>query len=183
MESNLDVDGTERLVTQSSGALYCVASDGECTKVVDGVGLSNTLAWTPDLKTMYFGDSRSNAITRFGLSTDFPRVISEVPFQVHQPPGVCDGSAIDSDGRLWNARFGASSLACFSPDGRVEGLIHLPVTNPTSCCFGGADLKTLYVTSARFGLTAGQLSANPIEGALIAISVDATGTVIPPFAG
>ena len=94
-----------------------------------------------------------------------------------------DGSAIDGQGFVWNARFAGSCLIRFAPDGRVNRTIELPVTNPTSCCFGGADLKTLYVTSARFGLSAGQIERNPVEGAVLAVRTDSVGTPSVRFAG
>ena len=81
-------------------------------------------------------------------------------------------------GYLWNARFAGGCLIRFAPDGRVDRVVDLPVSNPTCCCFGGPDLKTLYVTSARFGLRAEQIADNPAEGALLAIAVDVPGTTI-----
>ena len=98
-------------------------------------------------------------------------------------PGHCDGSAIDSAGYLWNARFAGGCLIRFAPDGQVDRVVDLPVSNPTCCCFGGPDLKTLYVTSARFGLRAEQIADNPAEGALLAIAVDVPGTPSERFAG
>ena len=99
-------------------------------------------------------------------------------FSDEKLPGYCDGSAIDSQGYLWNARFAGSCLIRFAPDGRVDRKLDLPVTNPTCCCFGGPDLKTLYVTSARFGLGAEQLRRNPSEGAVLAVAVDVPGTAL-----
>ena len=104
-------------------------------------------------------------------------------FSDEKLPGYCDGSAIDSQGYLWNARFAGSCLIRFAPDGMVDRRLDLPVTNPTCCCFGGPDLKTLYVTSARFGLGAEQLRRNPSEGAVLAVSVDVPGTPSVRFAG
>ena len=97
--------------------------------------------------------------------------------------GACDGSALDTEGCLWNARFGAGCLIRFAPDGSVDARIDLPVTNPTSCCFGGHDLRTLYVTSARFGLTEAALGANPSEGRWFVLSTDVQGLPANRFAG
>lgn len=182
MESNLTSDGLGRAMDHSSGALYCIDARGESVMVVDGVGVSNTLAWPDGENTMYFGDSLTNEISRYLLDPSSLGVIRKESFQEDRPAGFCDGSAIDVEGGLWNARFGAGVIVRFAPDGRVDRTITLPCTNPTSCCFGGADLSKLFVTSARFGLKAEQLATNPNEGALIAINVGVAGAAVPPFA-
>jgi sugar lactone lactonase YvrE len=84
---------------------------------------------------------------------------------------------------LWNARFAGGCLVRFRPDGSVERHVQLPVTNPTSCCFGGPGLRTLYVTSARFGLTSEHLARNPHEGAVLALEPGVEGTPSHRFAG
>ena len=104
-------------------------------------------------------------------------------FSDEKLPGYCDGSAIDADGYLWNARFAGACLIRFAPDGRVDRRLELPVTNPTCCCFGGPDLRTLYVTSARFGLCPEQLARNPAEGALLAVDVGVAGHAVGAVRG
>jgi sugar lactone lactonase YvrE len=182
MDNNLNLDGSAREMSGSSGALYRVRPDGSAMREVDGVGLSNTLAWTDGGRTLLFADTLTGVISAFAVESDGSlgarRVFSDEPL-----PGFCDGSAIDSEGYLWNARFAGSCLVRFAPDGRVDRVIELSVTNPTCCCFGGPDLKTLYVTSARFGLSEEQLASNPREGAVLAIEVDVPGTPSWRFAG
>ncbi len=182
MDNNLHADGSAREMTGSTGALYRVRPDGSATREVDGVGLSNTLAWTDGGRTLLFADTLTGVISAFAVESDGSlgtrRVFSDEPL-----PGFCDGSAIDSEGYLWNARFAGSCLVRFAPDGRVDRVVELPVTNPTCCCFGGPDLKTLYVTSARFGLSEEQLAGNSGEGAILAIEVDVPGTLSCRFAG
>ena len=103
-------------------------------------------------------------IWAFDCDPDDRRLANRRVFSDEKLPGFCDGSAIDAEGYLWNARFAGGAVVRFAPDGRVERIIELPVTNPTSCCFGGPDLTTLYVTSARFGLSQEQLAAQPAGG-------------------
>lgn len=182
MDNNLHPDGSAREMTGNFGALYRVRPDGTATREVDGVGLSNTLAWTDDGRTLLFADTLTGVISAFTVNSDGSlgarRVFSDEPL-----PGYCDGSAIDSEGYLWNARFAGGCLVRFAPDGRVDRVLELPVTNPTCPCFGGPDLKTLYVTSARFGLSDAQLASNPREGSVLAIAVDVPGTPSQLFAG
>ena len=168
MDNNLHPDGSPREMTGSTGALYRVLADGSFTREVDGVGLSNTLAWSNGGRTLLFADTLTGVISTFAVREDGSLGDRGV-FSDAKLPGFCDGSAIDSAGFLWNARFAGSCLVRFAPDGRVDRTIDLPVTNPTSCCFGGPDLRTLFVTSARFGLSDEQLARNPTEGAVLAL--------------
>jgi len=102
------------------------------------------------------------------------------PFFGPQDRGNMDGSAMDADGYIWNARWGGGCLMRFAPDGSVDRVIELPVTQPTSCVFGGPDLKTLYITSAAVGL---ENSGNALEGALLSIKTDVAGLPCHRFAG
>lgn len=182
MQSNLEPDGSPRAMTASTGALYCIRPDGSWRREVDGVGLANTLAWSADGRTLHFADTLANVIWAFAVDPEGRlsdrRVLCDAPL-----PGYCDGSAIDAEDCLWNARFAGGCLVRLAPDGRVLRRVELPVTNPTSCCFGGPDLATLYVTSARFSLSAEQLARNPFEGALLALEPGVRGTASTRFAG
>ena len=182
MQDNVDSAGAPRPTSGATGALYRVDPDGTRTRILDDFGLPNTLAWTPDGATMYFGDTAQNRIRRYGLDSG-GGIVSTQAFHGPPPVGHCDGSTLDAEGYLWNARFGGGCVIRFAPDGSVDARIDLPVTNPTSCCFGGEDLRTLYVTSARFGMTQAELAANPAEGALIALATDVEGLPVNRFAG
>ena len=182
MQSNLEPDGSPRRMTADTGALYRILPDGRFTREVDGVGLSNTLAWTDGGRGLIFADTLANVLWKFPVDED-GRLGERRLFSDEKLPGFCDGSAIDAEGCLWNARFAGFCLVRFAPDGRVDRMIELPVTNPTSCCFGGDGLRTLYVTSARFGLSPQQLATNPREGALLALDVGVVGTASEPFGG
>jgi len=182
MQNNLNPDGSAKEMTGATGALYRVRHDGGVTREVDGVGLSNTLAWTNGGKTLLFADTATGVIKAYEVKED-GRLGVSCTFSDAKLPGHCDGSAIDADGYLWNARFAGACLIRFRPDGTVDRQIDLPVSQPTSCCFGGPDLTTLYVTSARHGLSAEALAANPHEGAVLAIETGVTGTPSMRFAG
>ena len=106
----------------------------------------------------------------FDMETGVPS--NPKPFFGPQDRGNMDGSAMDADGYIWNARWGGGCLIRFAPDGSVDRVIDLPVTQPTSCVFGGPDLKTLYITSASVGLGTGASgAATPCEEALRALFV------------
>ena len=175
---SMDTDSARR----RTGKLYRVTPDGRITVKSEGYGVSNGLAWSPDGGLMYFGDTLENRIRTYRLDPD-GGIVDSADFHVAGLAGACDGSTLDAEGYLWNARFGAGCLIRFAPDGSVDARIDLPVTNPTSCCFGGSDLRTLYVTSARFGLSDAALAANPQEGALVVLSTDIQGLPANRFAG
>lgn len=182
MQSNLEPDGSPRQMTANTGALYRILPDGRFTRELDGIGLSNTLAWTNGGRTLIFADTLANLLWAFTVDPD-GRLSERRLFSDEKLPGFCDGSAIDAEGCLWNARFGGGCVVRFAPDGRVDRVVELPVSNPTSCCFGGDDLRTLYVTSARFGLNPERLAKNPREGALLALAAGVAGTASERFGG
>ena len=88
---------------------------------------------------------------------------------------------MDAEGFLWNARWGGGRVIRFAPDGRIDRELEVPVAQPSSCCFGGPDLKTLYVTSARQELEG--LAPNSLDGSVFAFELDVAGLPMTPFGG
>jgi sugar lactone lactonase YvrE len=176
MQTNLNPDGSGKDMDRNSGALFRVDPDGatSCHTEHD-FGITNTLAWSPDGKTFYFGDSIRNVILAYDWDADGGTISNQRVHLEGFDRGAPDGSAMDEDGCLWNARFGGSCLIRITPKGDVDQVIELPVTNPTSCTFGGPDRRTLFVTSAQFTLSKDQLAANPLEGAVLGSHVEIAG--------
>lgn len=146
-----------------------------------GVGISNSLAFSPDGATMYFCDSLSPRIYRcsYGETLGAPQVFVELD----KDRGAPDGSCVDADGSLWNAQWGLGRVVCYGADGAVRRVLPLAARQPTRPAFGGADLGTLYVTSAREGLEPSALARQPQAGALFSASVDVKGLPEPRFTG
>lgn len=166
MRNNVGSRGEDLDVDFSAGALYRIDPDGTATLWKTGVGISNTLAWSPDRKTLIFGDTPANVLYAFEYDEKTGALSRERTF-FRGNDGVPDGSAMDSDGFLWNTRPNASALVRVGPDGRVDRTVLLPVSRPTTCAFGGPDLKTLYFTSAR--------SAEQFSGSLFALELEVGG--------
>lgn len=169
---------------EAVGVLYRLDPDRTCHRMADGILVSNSLCWSPDGKVMYFADSPRREIGAWDYDTATgtianPRIFAHVPGETGTP----DGSTVDAEGYLWNAQFGGGKVVRYAPDGTVEREIAMPVTRPTCCAFGGADLKTLYVTSGRVMASAAELAAEPLAGALFAIACDTPGLPETPFAG
>jgi sugar lactone lactonase YvrE len=178
MQNNIGPNREDLPVIKSIGTLHRIDADGKATKFLDGIGISNTLVWSPDDRILYFADTILNKIEAYDFDAEAGTIANRRPF-VTGGPGGPDGSAIDEEGCVWNARWGAGCLIRFRPDGTEDRRIELPCVQPTSCVFGGSDLSTLYITSARVGLT----EPNQLDGAVLAIQPGAKGLACHPFAG
>lgn len=153
-----------------SGALYRVDADNSVIRVLDDIGIPNTLAWTPDDRQMYFADTVKREIYRFEFDASDGSLSGKTLFaRVPETLGGPDGSTIDNEGCLWTAIWGGGRLIRWTPDGRIDREIPLPVRQPTSCMFGGPNLDILFVTSARIGLDSETLRQEPHNGKVLAI--------------
>ena len=152
------------------------------TKVRSAVSIPNGLGFSPDGRRMAFVDTATGRIESAAYDTDagMPGPWNTL-VEADAAPGKPDGSTVDADGCIWSARFGAGCIARFTPQGKLDRLIRLPVSQPTSCSFGGADLDTLFVTSATQRLAPEALAAEPLAGALLALRPGVQGLAEPPF--
>lgn len=146
--------------------------------------IPNTLAWSPDGRFFYCADSTRQTLWRYPYDQVTARLGEPEPFfSVAGEAGTIDGSAMDSEGCLWTCLWGQVRLVRISPQGRIIGEIPMPVLNPTSCCFGGPDMTTLYITSARKNVAAHQLPLYPDSGAIWCLDAGVEGMPVPAFAG
>jgi len=148
MRNNVNADGSASEAGGQDGILVRLDPDGKATTWRKGVGIANTLAWSPDRRRFYFGDTLANMIWVYDYDSSSGTISNERPFLQGFARGFPDGSAVDSDGCLWNCRFYGSCIVRVAPDGKIDRVVEMPVKNITTCTFGGADLKTLFVTTA-----------------------------------
>lgn len=171
-------------LSRHTGALYRVDPDRSVTRMLEGIGVSNTLVWSLDDATMYFADTMDGRIDRFDFDAAAGTMSNRRPFVDLTGSGIGpDGSTIDAEGCIWNAQWDGWRVARYSPDGELLRVVELPVQKPTSCMFGGPDLATLYVTSAVWDLKGAALAEQPLAGGLFALDVGITGLPEPRFAG
>jgi sugar lactone lactonase YvrE len=168
-------------------------SRGRLERRVDGITNLNGLAWSPSGATMHWSDTTSHTIfaADFDPASGMPsnrRVFASFP--IKQPGqslegygGRPDGAAMDVEGCYWAAMFEGERLVRLSPEGEIVRIVELPVRCPTMPCFGGADLKTLYITSSRENRPTQELLAQPWAGCVLAIDVDVPGLPVNFFAG
>jgi sugar lactone lactonase YvrE len=169
---------------QPDAALYRLA-DGRLQRIAGGITVSNGLAFSPDGRTLYWSDTKAHVVWAFDLddgdgSLSRQRVFQQfAPRSVDQPPaaygGRPDGAAVDSQGAYWVAMFEGQRLLRLAPDGRLLAELVLPVCCPTMPCFGGPDLRTLYITTARDHRPAAELAAQPLAGCVLQLRVDVPG--------
>ena len=148
MRNNVLEDGSETEEGGTDGVLYRLDGNGVASEWRRDLGISNTLVWTQDQTKFYFGDSLQNCIWSYDYDLSSRSIASERIFFAGFDRGAPDGSAIDSDGYVWNCRYGGGCIVRVAPDGKVDRVIELPVSRPTNCTFGGPDGNVLYVTSA-----------------------------------
>ena len=171
MRNNVKADGSAGIAGGQDGELLRLDPDGTVTKWRRDVGIANTLAWSPDRLTFYFADTLANVVWAYDYDPETGSIANERPFLKGFARGLPDGSTVDSDGFLWNCRFGGNSIVRVAPDGTIDRVVEMPVKNITTCTFGGADRKTLCVTTARVGSPPG----DRLAGGLFTIECQVAG--------
>jgi sugar lactone lactonase YvrE len=174
------VGSMSKTMERASGRLYRL-DRGRLDVLDQDIWVSNGVCFAPDDTKMYFADSHVKTIFVYGFDLAAGTLGARRVFATMEAPGVPDGSSVDADGFVWNAAFDAGCLIRYAPDGRVDRTVALPVSRPTACAFGGPDLATLYVTTARFRLPPEKLAAEPLAGGLLALDVDARGLPEPMY--
>ena len=158
-----------------TGALYVFAA-GACRRADHGFYVANGMDWSPDGWTFYLSDSGVGTIYVYDVDQATGeignrRIFVQVPEEAGRPDGLC----IDAEGCLWVAHWDGWRVVRYAPDGVVDQVVWMPVPRPTSCCFGGPGLRTLYITSARIRLSPKVLQDSPLSGGLFALDLDVAG--------
>ncbi|GAB5096431.1 SMP-30/gluconolactonase/LRE family protein [Caballeronia sp. HLA56] len=165
------------------GALYRFEA-GRYTRVIERVAVPNSLCFSPDGGTMYFADGIEPVIWAFpfDVSTGMPgerRLFA----RLDRDTGIPDGATVDRHGYLWSAQYGGGVVKRYAPDGRIDRVVPMPVTQPASCTFGGPDMRTLFVTSGTRKLSVEALETQPLAGALFCLRTDIEGCAEAAYVG
>ena len=156
-----------------SATLYRMDTDGSITTVLEGVGLSNGIGFSPDQKQMYYTDSLARKIYIFDYDIDSGDVTNQRVFVETPDDGsIPDGMTVDAEGYVWGARWDGSSLYRYNPDGEQVVQIQFPAKKISSVIFGGVDLTDMYVTTAGGGNKAEE---GPGAGGLFRLNVGVQG--------
>jgi sugar lactone lactonase YvrE len=131
------------------GRLYRLDTDGGLTKLLDGIGVSNGMGFTPDRQRMYYTDSAKREIYLFDYDQDTGDITNQQLFvQTPEGEGFPDGLTVDAEGYVWSARWDGSCLVRYAPDGSEDLRVDFPAKKVSSVTFGGADYSDIYVTTA-----------------------------------
>ncbi len=167
----------------AEGQYYRLAPDLKAERLgLPEVLVTNTMQFSPDGRTFYTCDSAEQQILSFDYDPGSGALSNRRVFASTLEAGCYpDGSAIDAEGYLWNAQWAGSRVVRYAPNGEIDRVVKLPISRPTSCAFGGDKLKTLYITSARVGLSDAALDRQPMAGSLFALDVETPGLRVPEF--
>ena len=170
MQNNFDENGNDISINQNIGKLYKVDINKKITLVEEGLGIPNTFVWSPDNSKFYFTDTLNGKILHYDFHLETGELSNKKElFNFNR--GHPDGSTIDTDGCIWNCRWGGSCVVRLTPTGEVDQIIEMPVENITNCVFGGKDMKTLFITTAS---NKGK-NKNDLDGSLFSINLSYQG--------
>jgi sugar lactone lactonase YvrE len=174
------MDSHER---KALGSLYRLDPGLELAVIDTGYHVTNGPAFSPDGRTMYENDSARQVTYAFDLDAAGNAAGRRVFRQHGKGEGYPDGMTVDADGCLWIAFWDGWCVRRYAPDGELLQTVEVPVQRPTACAFGGENLTTLFVTSARRGIEGTDLDNQPLAGGLFAADVGVQGIAELPFAG
>ncbi len=166
-----------------AGTLYRVDRDGSVHPQLGDLTVSNGLAWAPDGATAWFIDSADGRVDRLVVDPDSGDLRERRPFlDLSDAPGDPDGMTIDAEGGLWIAMWGGWQVRRHAPDGRLDIVVSLPVSHPTSCALGGPALDQLWITSSPRDLDEAGRREQPSSGSVFTCAVDVPGVPEPRVA-
>ncbi len=165
--------------------LWRLEADLSVHKMLDGVSVSNGIVWDSDRTCMYYVDTPTRRIDRCDYNHKTGEIGNRsVAVRIPAEMGYPDGMTIDSEGMLWVCLWQGGKVSRWDPaKGRLLQTVDLPVSNVTSCAFGGGNLDQLYITTARIALDEEQLKEQPLAGGLFRADVGVTGLPAFEFAG
>ncbi|MCD6355244.1 MAG: SMP-30/gluconolactonase/LRE family protein [Prolixibacteraceae bacterium] len=162
---------------QNNGTLYRLDADSTIHKMIENVSISNGIVWSADKTKMYYIDTPTQKVMAYDYDNETGNISNpKVAVNVSKELGAPDGMTIDAEGNLWVALWGGSAVGCWNPKtGKLLKKIDVPAKNVTSCAFGGADLATLFITTARQGTSDEELNKFPNAGGVFKIKPGVKG--------
>lgn len=159
-----------------AGSLYRVDRDGAVTRVLDGITVPNGPAFSADGTTLFLADSARGIIRRYPVEP-VTGELGEPSLFATLGSGSPDGMAVDAEGGLWTAVWGEGAVHRYRADGTLDRVVPVPAEQPAGVCLGGEDGRTLYITSARTGLS----RPGPLDGAVFRVRVGVPGLPTAPY--
>jgi sugar lactone lactonase YvrE len=168
-----------------AGHLFRLDADRSITTVQSEVICSNGCGWSPDGSTMYYTESFRYAVFAFDVEPRTGAMSNRRPFVTvdRDGGGFPDGMTVDAEGFVWCNIVGLGQIRRYDPQGKLERMLQLPVPRATDCTFGGPNLKTLFITTARETMTPEELASAPLSGSVFAHNCHVAGLCASLFAG
>ncbi|BFM10015.1 SMP-30/gluconolactonase/LRE family protein [Simiduia litorea] len=166
-----------------TGVLYCLDLNGDVNRMDAGYCISNGPTFSPDGKRLYHTSTTEKTIYQFDMDATGELSNKRVFYRVPDTDGYPDGMTVDAEGCIWLCHFFGGRITRLSPAGKVLRVISLPVSNVTSCTFGGAELDQLYITTARWALTEAELQKQPLAGGLFVCEPGVKGLATNKYLG
>lgn len=163
---------------QQEGQLYRLDPDGQQHILLDNIGISNGIGWSPDGETMYYTDSYHRSIYAFDFDCASGGIHNQRLFVqlIEDNQGIVpDGLCVDIEGCIWSAQWNGGQVVRYDPQGRPMLIVKVPAQHTTSCCFGGEDNSRLFITSARGELTPDEAAAQPLAGGVFTFQTQTKG--------
>ena len=162
--------------SRNTGKLYRYDAGLNASVIMDGISLPNGLAWSSDGSELFFVDSVARTLYRArypanGNGLEQVLVFAQTPAELGRP----DGLALDVEGNLWVCQFNGSCVLQYDRHGVLLQALPMPVPRPTSCCFGGPEMRTLYITTAKFGMSAAEQADYPAAGNIYSVRLPVPG--------
>ncbi|WP_039918269.1 SMP-30/gluconolactonase/LRE family protein [Cellvibrio mixtus] len=162
-------------------SLYSLSADGKINQHLTGLHISNALCWSPDSRKLYHADSPTHTINVYDFDAADGTLSNRQVFARTEPGVEPDGACVDAQGYVWNAQWGGNRVVRYAPDGSIDLVLTMPVSQATCVAFGGEQLNLLAVTSARIGLSEDALKLQPQAGNLFIFQTDIQGLEEPRF--
>ncbi len=183
-QGRLIAGGFDEVEGKAISSVVRLDADLRISTLINNVTCANGTCFSPDGRTMYFADTPAKEIWAFDyVPSDGALGKRRTIARFDDQPGMPDGSCVDAEGFIWNAQWNGHRVVRYAPDGRIDRILEVPVLNPTCVTFGGAELDTLYITTARYLMNAEQIVAEPLSGALFACKPGGRGLPDAKFAG
>jgi len=165
------------------GTIYRIDEDYSWHNMATNIGCPNTFVWSPNDRALYTADSITGWLYTYRYDPISGTISDRNNFSREERFGIPDGSDIDEEGYIWNARWGGGCVLRIDPNGKTVNKVDIPALLVTSCIFGGPDLDILYVTTARYGLSDSDLASRPLSGGIFAFKAEVPGRTPNLFYG
>jgi len=165
------------------GKLYRLDKDLTLHQLEENIYVSNGMGWSLDNQTFFYIDTLTHCVAAYDYDLATGNIVNKRRFIQFSNKEYPDGMTIDSEGGFWIAFWGGAKIGHFDAQGKHIEDIQVPALQPTSCCFGGPNMTTLFITSAARGLSAKQMEEQPLNGRLFMLETNTKGRVEPRFTG